>query len=49
MDEGSKRPAAFAGQDALLIKAFQGGDRAAFDKLVLRHRDKSVPPAKPVA
>jgi RNA polymerase sigma-70 factor (ECF subfamily) len=40
MDEGSKRPAAFAGQDALLIKAFQGGDRAAFDKLVLRHRDK---------
>jgi RNA polymerase sigma-70 factor (ECF subfamily) len=40
MDEGSKRPAAFAGQDALLIKAFQGGDRAAFDKLVLRHKDK---------
>jgi RNA polymerase sigma-70 factor (ECF subfamily) len=40
MDDGSKRPAAFAGQDALLIKDFQGGDRAAFDKLVLRHKDK---------
>jgi RNA polymerase sigma-70 factor (ECF subfamily) len=40
MDEGSKRPAAPAGQDVLLIKAFQGGDRAAFDKLVLRHKDK---------
>jgi RNA polymerase sigma-70 factor (ECF subfamily) len=40
MDEGSKRPAPSAGQDALLIKAFQGGDRAVFDKLVLRHKDK---------
>jgi RNA polymerase sigma-70 factor (ECF subfamily) len=40
MDDGSKRPAAFAGQDAPLIKDFQGGDRAAFDKLVLRHKDK---------
>jgi RNA polymerase sigma-70 factor (ECF subfamily) len=40
MDDGSKRPAAFAGQDALLIKDFQGGDRAAFEKLVLRHKDK---------
>jgi RNA polymerase sigma-70 factor (ECF subfamily) len=40
MDEGSKKPATPTGQDALLIKAFQGGDRAAFDKLVLRHKDK---------
>ena len=26
-------------QDAALVRAFQAGDRAAFDKLVLRHKD----------
>lgn len=29
-----------SGEDALLIKAFQRGDRRAFDQLVVRHKDR---------
>lgn len=29
-----------SGEDALLIKAFQRGDKRAFDQLVIRHKDK---------
>ena len=29
-----------AGEDALLVRAFQGGDRTAFDKLVTKHKDR---------
>lgn len=28
------------GEDALLVAAFQSGDRAAFDRLVLKHKDR---------
>jgi len=29
-----------AGEDALLVRAFQGGDRTAFDKLVTKHKNR---------
>ena len=29
-----------SGEDALLIKAFQSGDKRAFDQLVIRHKDR---------
>jgi RNA polymerase sigma-70 factor (ECF subfamily) len=40
MDGGTKRPVTASGEDALLIKAFQKGDRRAFDQLVIRHKDR---------
>lgn len=30
-----------SGEDALLVKAFQKGDKKAFDELVLRHKDRT--------
>jgi RNA polymerase sigma-70 factor (ECF subfamily) len=35
-----RRPVTSSGDDALLIKAFQKGDKKAFDQLVIRHKDK---------
>jgi RNA polymerase sigma-70 factor (ECF subfamily) len=40
MKEQATIPAGSSQGDAALVKAFQGGDNAAFDKLVLRHKDK---------
>jgi RNA polymerase sigma-70 factor (ECF subfamily) len=40
MDEESKKPATPAGRDAQVIEAFQRGEKAAFDTLVLRHKDR---------
>ncbi len=36
---GTKRPVTSSGEDALLIKAFQKGDKRAFDQLAIRHKD----------
>lgn len=35
-----KRPVTSSSEDALLIKAFQKGDKRAFDELVIRHKDR---------
>jgi RNA polymerase sigma-70 factor, ECF subfamily len=40
MNGGTKRPVTSSGEDALLIKAFQRGDKSAFDQLVIRHKDR---------
>jgi RNA polymerase sigma-70 factor (ECF subfamily) len=40
MNEDLKKPAPSPREDAVLIRAFQGGDKAAFDKLVLKHQHK---------
>ena len=40
MNRGTKRPVTSSGEDALLIKAFQRGDKRAFDQLVIRHKDR---------
>jgi RNA polymerase sigma-70 factor (ECF subfamily) len=40
MNGGTKRPVTSSGEDALLIKAFQRGDKRAFDQLVIRHKDR---------
>jgi RNA polymerase sigma-70 factor (ECF subfamily) len=40
MNGGTKRPVTSSGEDALLIKAFQRGDKKAFDQLVIRHKDR---------
>lgn len=40
MNGGAKRPVTSSGDDALLIKAFQKGDKKAFDELVIRHKDR---------
>lgn len=40
MDEGIKEPVSRSEEDLLLVRAFQGGDREAFDRLVLRHKDR---------
>jgi len=40
MNGGTKRPVTSSGEDALLIKAFQSGDKRAFDQLVIRHKDR---------
>ena len=40
MDEGTKEPVSGSGEDVLLVRAFQGGDKEAFDKLVLKHKDR---------
>jgi RNA polymerase sigma-70 factor (ECF subfamily) len=37
---GTKRPVTFSDDDALLIQAFQRGDKEAFDRLVIRHKDR---------
>jgi RNA polymerase sigma-70 factor, ECF subfamily len=37
---GTKRPVTSSGDDATLIKAFQKGDKEAFDELVIRHKDR---------
>jgi len=39
MDEGIKEPAQ-SGEDVLLVRAVQGGDKEAFDRLVLKHKDR---------
>jgi RNA polymerase sigma-70 factor (ECF subfamily) len=40
MNEDLKNSARSPGEDAVLIRAFQGGDKAAFDELVLKHHHK---------
>jgi RNA polymerase sigma-70 factor (ECF subfamily) len=35
-----RRPVTSSGDDAQLIKAFQKGDKKAFDELVIRHKDR---------
>jgi RNA polymerase sigma-70 factor (ECF subfamily) len=40
MNEDLKNPARSPREDAVLIRAFQGGDKAAFDELVLKHQHK---------
>jgi RNA polymerase sigma-70 factor (ECF subfamily) len=40
MDEGIKEPVSQSGEDVLLVRAFHGGDKDAFDKLVLKHKDR---------
>jgi RNA polymerase sigma-70 factor (ECF subfamily) len=40
MDEGIKKPVSQSGEDALLARACQGGDKEAFDRLVLKHKDR---------
>ncbi|MGD8226745.1 MAG: sigma-70 family RNA polymerase sigma factor [Desulfobacteraceae bacterium] len=40
MDEEIKKPAGEPREDAILIRAFREGDRAAFDNLVLKHKDR---------
>jgi len=40
MNGGTRRPVTSSGDDALLIKAFQKGDKKAFDQLVIRHKDR---------
>jgi RNA polymerase sigma-70 factor, ECF subfamily len=40
MDGETKRPVTSSGEDELLIKAFQRGEKSAFDQLVIRHKDR---------
>lgn len=40
MNEKIQKSVGSLGEDAKLIKAFKGGDKAAFDKLVLKHKNK---------
>ncbi|MGD2126907.1 MAG: sigma-70 family RNA polymerase sigma factor [Desulfobacteraceae bacterium] len=40
MSEGTKEPLGNLEEDATLVKAFQAGHRAAFDKLVLKHKNR---------
>jgi RNA polymerase sigma-70 factor (ECF subfamily) len=40
MNEEIKKPAGEPREDAALIRAFREGDKAAFDSLVLRHKDR---------
>ena len=40
MNEKFKKSARSPREDAVLIRAFQGGDKAAFDELVLKHQHK---------
>ena len=40
MDEGIKEPVSQSGEDILLVRAFRGGDKEAFDKLVVKHKDR---------
>ena len=40
MNEDIRKPVGRPAQDAALIRAFQEGNKAAFDKLVLNHKDR---------
>jgi RNA polymerase sigma-70 factor (ECF subfamily) len=40
MNEDIQKPAGEPAQDAALIRAFHKGDKAAFDRLVLKHKDR---------
>lgn len=40
MNEDIKKPAGEPTEDAALIRAFHEGDKAAFDRLVLKHKDR---------
>ena len=40
MKEDIKKPVGEPGDDATLIRAFHEGDKAAFDRLVLKHKDR---------
>ena len=40
MNKDLKNPAPLPKEDAALIRAFQGGDKAAFDELVVKHQHK---------
>lgn len=40
MKDRVKNSDGLAGEDALLVRAFQGGDRTAFDKLVTKHKNR---------
>jgi RNA polymerase sigma-70 factor (ECF subfamily) len=40
MDKKIKKPVGSSDQDAVLVRAIQAGDMAAFDQLVLKHKDK---------
>ncbi len=40
MDKEIKKPVGSSDQDAALVRAIQAGDMAAFDQLVLKHKDK---------
>ncbi len=40
MGKDIKKPAGSSGTDAALIRAIQAGDMAAFDQLVVKHKDK---------
>ncbi len=40
MKDSGKKSDGPAGEDVLLVKAFQGGDRTAFDKLVAKHKNR---------
>ena len=40
MDKEIKKPVGSSEQDAALVRAIQAGDMAAFDQLVLKHKDK---------
>ena len=40
MNEKANKPESPSEEDAILVRAYQGGDRAAFDKLVLRHKNR---------
>ena len=40
MNENIKKPAGMPREDAILIRAFQEGEKIAFDKLVLKHKKK---------
>jgi len=40
MDKEIKKPVGSSDQDAALVRAIQAGDMAAFDKLVIKHKDK---------
>jgi hypothetical protein len=40
MNEDLKDSALSPREDGVLIRAFQGGDKAAFDELVLKHQHK---------
>ena len=40
MDKDIKKPAGSPDPDAAFVRAVQGGDMAAFDRLVIKHKDK---------
>jgi RNA polymerase sigma-70 factor (ECF subfamily) len=40
MNGETKRQVTSSDEDELLVKAFQGGDKRAFDQLVIRHKDR---------